>query len=70
MEAAALYHDDKLGMPPMEFFRRLRGFGYSAQPGPHLKVDEATSPDQCLRIHWTVDPEAKRWTVTHIGRHQ
>lgn len=69
MEAAALYHDDKLGMPPMEFFR-LRGFGYSAQPGPHLKVDEATSPDQCLRIHWTVDAEAKRWTVTHIGRHQ
>lgn len=68
LEAGALYHDDKLGMPPMEFFN-LRGFGYAAQPAPHLKVDEATSPDQCLRIHWKVDADERRWTVTHIGRH-
>ncbi len=25
-------------------------------PGPHLKVDENTSPDQCLRIYWEDDP--------------
>lgn len=68
LEAGALYHDNKLGMPPMEFFK-LRGFGYGAQPGPHLKVDEATSPDQCLRIYWDVDDDERRWTVTHIGRH-
>ncbi len=68
IEAGALYHDNKLGTTPMEYFAQ-RGFGYGAQPGPHLKVDENTSPDQCLRIYWEDDPEARRWTITGIGRH-
>lgn len=68
IEAGALYHDNKLGTTPMEYFAQ-RGFGYGAQPGPHLKVDESTSPDQCLRIYWEDDSEARRWTITGIGRH-
>lgn len=69
IEAGALYHDNKLGTTPMKFFAQL-GFGYGAQPEPHLKVDDSTSPDQCLRIYWEDDPEARRWTITHIGRHK
>ena len=65
---ARCYHDNKLGTTPMEYFAQ-RGFGYGAQPGPHLKVDESTSPDQCLRIYWEDDSEARRWTITGIGRH-
>jgi hypothetical protein len=68
IEAGALYHDNKLGTTPMDYFAQ-RGFGYGAQPGPHLKVDDNTSPDQCLRIYWEDDPEARQWTITHIGRH-
>jgi hypothetical protein len=68
MEAGALVHDGKLAVTPMEFFN-YRGFGYAAQPTPHLKVDESTSPDQCLRIYWTVDDNSRRWTITHIGEH-
>ena len=68
IEAGALYHDNKLGTTPMEYFAQ-RGFGYGAQPGPHLKVDESTSPDQCLRIYWKDGSEARRWTITGIGRH-
>lgn len=66
LEAGALQHDGKLGMTPKDFFN-ARGFGYGAQPSPHLKVDEATSPDQCLRIYWT--SEDGRWVITHIGSH-
>lgn len=69
LEAGAAYHDNTLGEPPKEFFNR-RGFGYGAQPSPHLKVDEATSPDQCLRIYWDNDPEMRTWTITHIGFHR
>jgi len=36
---------------------------------PHLKVDEATSPDQCLRIYWYVDEEERTFVVGHIGAH-
>jgi hypothetical protein len=36
---------------------------------PHLKVDEATSPDQCLRIYWYVDEDERIFVVGHIGRH-
>lgn len=68
IEVGALYHDNKLGTSPMEYFKQ-RGFGYGAQPGHHLKVDENTSPDQCLRIYWEDDPEARRWTIIHIGFH-
>lgn len=42
----------------MTFFSR-RGFGYGALPQPHLKVDEHTSPDQCLRIYWDVDSQTR-----------
>ncbi|MFD8177978.1 hypothetical protein [Streptomyces sp. NPDC059709] len=35
----------------------------------HLKVDEATSPDQCLRIYWYVDKTDKVLVVGHVGRH-
>jgi len=69
MEAGALHHDNKLGTTPMDYFAQ-RGFGYGAQPGPHLKVDENTSPDQCLRIYWEDDPETRQWTITDIGRHR
>ncbi|MDP8928083.1 MAG: hypothetical protein M3O70_05760 [Actinomycetota bacterium] len=69
LEAGALYHDGKLGEPPAMFFSR-RGYGYGAQPQPHLKVDEATSPDQCLRIYWEEDTDTRLWKVTHIGRHE
>jgi uncharacterized coiled-coil protein SlyX len=69
IEAGALYHDNKLGTTPMEYFAQ-RGFGYGAQPGPHIKVDECTGPDQCLRIYWEDDPETRRWSITHIGRHR
>lgn len=69
MEAGALYHDDKLGEPPADFFSR-RGFGFGALPQPHLKVDESTSPDQCLRIYWQVNSARRMWMITHIGRHQ
>ncbi len=69
IEAGALYHDNKLGTSPMDYFAQ-RGFGYGAQPQPHLKVDDNTSPDQCLRIYWEDDHEARRWTITHIGRHR
>ncbi len=68
-EAGILYHDNALGMSPGEFFR-VRGFGYGAQPSPHLKVDEHTSPDQCLRIYWTDEAEARVWTITRIGEHE
>ena len=53
----------------MEFFN-YRGFGYGAEPTPHLKVDEATSPDQCLRIYWDIDNDSRHWTITHIGTHR
>lgn len=36
---------------------------------PHLKVDENTSPDQCLRIYWYIDEAAKILVVGHVGRH-
>lgn len=68
LEAGILYHDNTLGMSPAQFFNG-RGYGYGAQPSPHLKVDENTSPDQCLRIYWTEDPTSRRWTITSIGEH-
>lgn len=36
---------------------------------PHLKVDQATSPDQCLRVYWYVDEDSKVLVVGHVGRH-
>ncbi len=36
---------------------------------PHLKVDEATHPDQCLRIYWHTDEDDRIFVVGHIGRH-
>ncbi|HEY3546287.1 MAG TPA: hypothetical protein VGK17_09360 [Propionicimonas sp.] len=36
---------------------------------PHLKVDQATSPDQCLRIYWYVDEDSRKLVIGHIGRH-
>lgn len=36
---------------------------------PHLKVDQASSPDQCLRIYWYVDDQEKRLVIGHVGRH-
>lgn len=68
LEAGALHHDSRLGTTPMEFFAR-RGYGYGSQPSPHLKVDESTSPDQCLRIYWEDDTETRHWTITSIGQH-
>ncbi|MFD6125747.1 hypothetical protein, partial [Streptomyces hydrogenans] len=35
----------------------------------HLKVDEATSPDQCLRIYWYIDQHERVLVVGHVGRH-
>lgn len=69
LEAGAMYHDNTLGEPPKDFFNR-RGLGYGAQPTPHLKVDEATSPDQCLRIYWTENPVSRMWTITDVGGHR
>ncbi len=68
LEAGVLYHTNTLGMSPGQFFNG-RGFGYAAQPSPHLKVDESTSPDQCLRIYWTDGPTSRVWTITSIGEH-
>jgi hypothetical protein len=68
LEAGSQYHDNTLGMPPGEFFA-ARGYGYGARPTPHLKVDESTSPDQCLRIYWDVDEDSRTWTITSIGPH-
>ncbi|MFY1652164.1 hypothetical protein ACN27J_14870 [Solwaraspora sp. WMMB762] len=36
---------------------------------PHLKVDQATSPDQCLRIYWHIDDVNKLLVIGHVGRH-
>lgn len=36
---------------------------------PHLKVDQATSPDQCMRVYWYVDAAEHRLVVGHVGRH-
>jgi hypothetical protein len=69
MEAAVLVFEKRLGESPGEYFNR-RGFGYAATPTPHLKVDESTSPDQCLRIYWTADDDSRLWTIDHIGRHR
>ena len=69
IEAGNLYHDDRLGMSPAEFFR-LRGFGYATLPEPHLKIDEATSPDQCMRIYWSEDSETRTWEINSIGPHK
>jgi hypothetical protein len=68
LEAGALYHDNRLGMSPAEFFSQ-RGYGYGAAPSPHLKVDESTSPDQCLRVYWDEDSTSRTWSVTSIGEH-
>jgi hypothetical protein len=68
LEAGIQYHENTLGMSPGQYFNG-RGFGYAAQPSPHLKVDESTSPDQCLRIYWTEDPTSRVWTITSIGEH-
>ena len=54
MEAGVLYHENRLGESPTQFFTR-HGFGYGSLPTPHLKVDEHTGPDQCLRIYWEED---------------
>ncbi|MFI9253602.1 hypothetical protein [Streptomyces sp. NPDC053069] len=35
----------------------------------HLKVDEATSRDQCLRIYWYIDEDERVLVVGHVGRH-
>lgn len=36
---------------------------------PHLKVDQSTSPDQCLRIYWYIDTDERIFVVGHAGRH-
>lgn len=36
---------------------------------PHLKVDEASKPDQCLRVYWYTDDEGKKLVIGHVGRH-
>ena len=36
---------------------------------PHLKVDQASHPDQCLRIYWYVDDGAQKLVIGHVGRH-
>lgn len=36
---------------------------------PHLKVDESTGPDQCLRIYWYLDESDKVIVIGHVGRH-
>jgi hypothetical protein len=68
MDVAVMFHDNRLGESPAEYFNK-RTFGYASTPSPHLKVDESTSPDQCLRIHWAIDNDSRIWTVNHIGRH-
>ncbi len=67
LEAGIQYHDNTLGVSPGQYFNG-RGFGYAAQPSPHLKVDESTSPDQCLRIYWTDEPESRVWTINQHRR--
>lgn len=36
---------------------------------PHLKVDQSTSPDQCLRVYWYLDERDHRVVIGHVGRH-
>lgn len=48
---------------------RRRYDGETVVMEPHLKVDQATSPDQCLRIYWYVDDKVKRLVIGHVGRH-
>jgi hypothetical protein len=35
----------------------------------HLKPNESTSPDRCVRIYFEYDPEAKKTIVGWVGRH-
>ena len=69
MDAGALYHENRLGESPSQYFAR-RSFGYEPLPSPHPKVDEHAGPDQCLRIYWMEDGTARVWTITYIGRHR
>lgn len=43
--------------------------GRTVTIGRHLKVDQATSPDQCLRVYWHADEQKHRLVVGHVGRH-
>lgn len=48
---------------------QVRYKGRTVTLGPHLKVDESTSPDQCLRIYWYLDSDEKLLVIGHVGRH-
>jgi hypothetical protein len=43
--------------------------GDSVLMEPHLKVDQSTTPDQCLRVYWYRDDTARRLVIGHVGRH-
>jgi hypothetical protein len=35
----------------------------------HLKPNESTSPDKCVRIYFDYDPEVRKTVVGWVGRH-
>jgi len=45
------------------------GFGHDRPFELHLKVKEATSPDECVRVYFDWDDEHKVMVVGSIGRH-
>lgn len=47
--------------------RRVDGVVVTMEP--HLKVDQSTSPDQCLRVYWYRDESSQKLFVGHVGRH-
>lgn len=50
-----------------QYVRTYNGRKVSMEP--HLKVDQATSPDQCLRVYWYRDDDGKLLVIGHVGRH-
>ena len=55
------------GLNPPEV--RIDNVRQSFHAIPHVKVDDAKSPDQCGRIYFAIDQEQRRLVVDHIGLH-
>ncbi|MFI6160759.1 hypothetical protein ACVMYR_29180 [Micromonospora sp. PTRAS2] len=57
--------DKGLNPPEVRIERILQPF----HAIPHVKVDDAKSPDQCGRIYFAIDQQQRRLVVDHIGLH-
>jgi hypothetical protein len=54
--------------PTRAYYRRSYN-GDTITMEPHLKVDESSKPDQCLRVYWYIDDDGKKLVIGHVGRH-